>query len=175
MTEDDWDLLFKWNNDREVLYYAEGDNVTARSLAEVQAIYRGVSQSAYCFMAEVERRAIGECWLQQMNLPRILTRYPDADCRRIDLMIGEKDCWGRGHGTEMIRLLTRFAFEREHADFIFGCDIADDNIPSLRAFKRVGYDIDSLPQQPAADRTLRCYDLVISRPKRTTLRRADQL
>ena len=175
LTENDWDLLLEWNHDPDVLYFAEADHVTSRSLPEVQAIYRHVSQSAYCFIAEADGRAIGECWLQQMNLPRILARHPEADCRRIDLLIGEKTCWGRGYGTEMIRLLTAFAFEREHADYVFGCDIADDNIRSLRAFKRVGYSVDPSINQPADDKALRCYDLVISKPKWTTLRRANQL
>jgi hypothetical protein len=40
---------------------------------ETQAIYRGVSQSAFCFIIELEEKAIGECWLQEMNL--------DAGCR----------------------------------------------------------------------------------------------
>jgi hypothetical protein len=94
MTEDDWDLLLEWNSDADVLYFAEGDHVTSRSRPEVQAIYRHTSQSAYCFIAEAEGRAVGECWLQHMNLPRILARYPEADCRRIDLLIGEKDLLG---------------------------------------------------------------------------------
>ena len=69
MTEADWDILLKWNSDAEVLYYSEGDDVQAYSLADVQAIYRGVSQTAYCFIAEVNSASIGEGWLQKMNLP----------------------------------------------------------------------------------------------------------
>ena len=43
---------------------------------------------------------IGECWLQQMNLERILQRYPKADSRHIDSMIGVKELWGQGLGTD---------------------------------------------------------------------------
>ena len=68
MTEDNWDLLLRWNNDPEVLYYSEGDEVYSRTLAEVQAIYRGVSQQAICFIAEVGGMPIGEGWLQRLNL-----------------------------------------------------------------------------------------------------------
>ncbi len=35
MTENDWDILLKWNNDPEVLYYAEGENSISYSLEEV--------------------------------------------------------------------------------------------------------------------------------------------
>jgi len=36
MTEGDWDLLLKWNNDPDVLYRAEEDDITSRTLHEVQ-------------------------------------------------------------------------------------------------------------------------------------------
>jgi RimJ/RimL family protein N-acetyltransferase len=125
MTEADWDILYKWNNDPQVLYFAEGDDVKARSLDDVQGMYRYVSQTAFCFVAEVHGKPIGECWLQRMNLERIIERYPDQNCRRIDLMIGEKALWGKGYGTRMIRLLVGLAFEVEHADAVFGCEVAD--------------------------------------------------
>ena len=35
-----------------------------------------------------------------MNLQRIVAQFPDKDLRRIDLMIGEKELWGCGYGTE---------------------------------------------------------------------------
>lgn len=120
MTEGDWNLLFRWNSDPEVLYYSEGDNVDSRTLAEVQSIYRGVSQQALCFIAEVGGKPIGEGWLQRLNLPRLLEQHPGLDCRRIDLCIGEKSCWGKGLGTEIIRLLVDLGFGREGADLIFG-------------------------------------------------------
>jgi aminoglycoside 6'-N-acetyltransferase len=163
MSEDDWPALLRWNNDPEVLYYAEGDDVTSRGLDEVQAIYRGISQNAFCFMAELAGQAVAECWLQQMNLDRILARYPGRDCRRIDLSIGEKALWGQGLGTEIIRLLTEFAVARERADFVFGCDIADYNPRSLRAFQRAGYMVDAVIPQPAGAKARQCYDLVLAR------------
>ncbi|TEU14647.1 MAG: N-acetyltransferase, partial [Anaerolineales bacterium] len=104
MTEADWNVLLKWNNDPEVLYYSEGGNITSRSLPDMQKMYRGVSQQAYVFMIELYDRPIGECWLQRMNLERVNCRFPGLDVRRIDLTIGEKDWWGRGWGTRIIRL-----------------------------------------------------------------------
>jgi RimJ/RimL family protein N-acetyltransferase len=37
MTEDDWDVLLKWNSDPEVLYYSEGNDVTSYNLEEIIA------------------------------------------------------------------------------------------------------------------------------------------
>ncbi len=39
MTEKDWGLLLTWNSDPEILYFAEGDDVTSYTLSEVQDIY----------------------------------------------------------------------------------------------------------------------------------------
>ena len=70
LTEYDWALLLKWNNDPEVLYFAEGDDVRSYGLEQIQAIYRSVSQHAFCFVIEADGQPIGECWLQAMNLDR---------------------------------------------------------------------------------------------------------
>jgi hypothetical protein len=91
LTEEDWSALLVWNNDHEVLHFIKGDNnVNGYDLAVVKDIYRSVSQDAYCFIAEVEHAPIGECWLQEMNVERILCQHPGRTCRRVDLMIGER-------------------------------------------------------------------------------------
>jgi RimJ/RimL family protein N-acetyltransferase len=169
MTEADWGILLKWNNadeyirDLQVLYYAEGDAITSRSLEEVQELYCAVCEHALCFVIEADGQPVGECWLQEMNPDRILSQYPSEDCRRIDLMIGEKDHWGRGIGTETIRLLTEFGFEHEDVDRIFACDVADYNVRSRKAFQRVGYEtIATIEQEPGSK--ARCYyDLALTR------------
>jgi RimJ/RimL family protein N-acetyltransferase len=141
MTEGDWDLLLKWNNDPGVLYFAEGDDITSRTLQEVQDLYCTVCRTAFCFIIKAAGVPVGECWLQEMNVARILKQRPGLDCRRIDLMIGEKHLWGQGIGTEAIRLLSHFGFTRQSADAIFGCFVADNNPRSYKAFQRVGYQI----------------------------------
>lgn len=163
MTEDDWDILVKWNSDSEVLYYCEGDDVTSYTLEEVQGIYRSVSQNAFCFIIEVDEKPIGECWLQEMNLERFLQKYPDLDCRRIDIMIGEKEYWGQGIGTEVTRMLTEFGFLKEGADMIFACDIADYNIRALRAVQKAGYEI--VHKGESTSKANCTYDAVITSEK----------
>lgn len=163
MTEDDWDLLHRWNNDPEVLYYAEGADVTERSLVDTQEIYRHASQTCYCFIIMTGGTPIGECWLQAMNLARILEQYAKQSCWRIDLMIGEKAYWGKGLGTEIIRMLTRFGFEQKSADLIFGCDIADYNPRSRRAFEKAGYQLAGLRREPSGHKAQVSSDLMVSR------------
>ena len=163
MTEHDWDIIQKWESDPEVLYYFDGDWIEDRELETTQMIYRGVSQTAFMFLAEFDARPIGCCWLQKMNLERVLERFPGKDIRRIDLAIGEKELWGKGLGTEMIRILTDFGFGRENADAIFGCSVADYNPRSRRAFERNGYTVFQQTPQPEGHKAKIEYDLVVWR------------
>jgi aminoglycoside 6'-N-acetyltransferase len=162
MTENDWDILARWNSDPEILYFSEGADVESYDLEEVQGIYRWVSQNAFCFIIEFNGQPIGECWLQRMNIERLLEKYPGKDCRRIDLMIGEKRLWGQGLGTDTIRTLTRFGLEEEGADMIFGL-VGDYNLRSVGAFKRAGYEVDAEVEEPPGEKAKFSYDLVIRR------------
>jgi len=163
MTENDWDVIHRWDTDPEVLYFSEEDDVTGYTIEESQDIYRGTSQNAFNFIIECVGKRIGYCWLQKMNLQHILADFPSIDCRRIDLGIGEKELWGQGLGTEVIQLLTKFGFEQEKADAIFGCGVADYNPRSRRAFEKNGYTLYREYTQPEGMKTKISYDLVLRR------------
>ena len=170
LTEDDWPVLLRWNQDPDVLFFADGADVQSYSLPEVQGIYRGVCAHAFCYIMERVGswrggEPVGECWLQEMNLPRLLQRFPDDDLRRIDLSIGEKTLWGQGLGTETIGLLTAFAFLDQQADRVFGCDIADYNPRSLRAFEKNGYELFQVLPQPPEEKAGVLYDVMLTRER----------
>ena len=71
MTDDDWDILFAWSSDPEILHDTDGNDARGYDLAQAQDIYRGVSRRAYCFIAEVECELIGEA-ATFGHLPRLL-------------------------------------------------------------------------------------------------------
>lgn len=137
LTEDDWDLVVGWWNDPDIASDADA-NDGPYSLGQVQKIMRSISRSAYCFVIEFEGRPVGECWLQEMNVERVLRRYPGLDCRRIDIEI-QKGFWDRGIGSTAIGLLVGFGFESEGADGIFAVDVGEENGRSLRAFGKSGF------------------------------------
>jgi RimJ/RimL family protein N-acetyltransferase len=170
MTEGDWPILLEWNSDSAVLYFSEGDDVQSRSLEEIQEIYRYVSEHAFCFIVERGHEPIGECWLQDMNLPRILAANPGRDCRRIDLMIGEKHHWSRGYGTEIIRTLLRLAFEEQDADMVFGCEVADYNKRSRGAFSKAGFCQLQANTEPPGRKAKMTYDFRITRQEYREIR-----
>ena len=127
LTEDDWAPLLTWNNDPQVLEFAEGDDVQSRTLDEVQRIWRSISVNAHCFLMERDGAPIGECWLQRMNLQRLAARHPGEDVRRIDIAIGVPALWGQGLGREAVALLLDFGFRREGVDVIYACVDAENS------------------------------------------------
>jgi aminoglycoside 6'-N-acetyltransferase len=156
MTEDDWGIVAKWETDPEIIRWADTSRVASRTAEEVRRIFRKVSQHAYCFIIELDGKPIGDGWLQEMNLERILKEYPKMDCRRIDLAIGEKELWGRGLGADIIRTLTRFALEQEKADLIFAI-IGDYNERSQWAFMKSGYSLVMKLEEPPPSQTKLSY------------------
>ncbi|UTY23722.1 hypothetical protein [Treponema denticola] len=59
--ETDWEYLFQWNKDKEILYFSEGDDVSEYSSEETKQIYTYVSQKADIFIIEYLNEIIGEC------------------------------------------------------------------------------------------------------------------
>lgn len=165
MTEGDWNTLLIWNTDPDVLYFTEGDNVENYSLEEIKYIYRYVSQKAFCFIIEYNSEPIGECWLQEMNIYRILNKFPRLDNRRIDIMIGVKSLWNKGLGAKAIELLSKFGFEMQNADNIFACGVADYNPRAINTFKKLGFELLEIIEQPEDSKANFYYDLILSREK----------
>lgn len=56
----------------------------------------------------------------------------------IGLIIGAKNCWGKGYATDAISVITEFAFETLSLHRLWAGMIAE-NIGSLNAFQRAGY------------------------------------
>ena len=168
MTDADWDILLRWNQDPDVLYYADGSDVTAYTLDQIKRIYGGISQAAFCFIAELDGQPIAEAWLQAMNQSRIIEAHSGCDCRRIDLSIGEKQYWNKGLGTEIIRALVDFGFAEEEADFIFACDIADYNPRSRAAFAKVSFRVVAHIAQPPGGKARSTCDMRIAKTEWAT-------
>lgn len=143
LTDDHLPLLYQWNSDVEVLYWGEGDDITEPYDEEmVKLIYGSVSQNAYCFLIQKSEVPVGECWLQKMNIEEISSRYPETmDVRRIDYCLGAKEVWGKGIGTECLRLLQNFAFEKQGVDIVYVIPY-DYNLRSIRMVERAGFKLE---------------------------------
>ena len=151
LTEDDWAPLLAWNNDPQVLEFAEGDDVQSRTLDEVQRIWRSISVNAHCFLMERDGAPIGECWLQRMNLQRL-----------IEIAIGVPALWGQGLGREAVGLLLDFGFRREGVDVIYAC-VDAENSRSRRMFESLGFAVAAGIDHAAGSGANAEHDLALTR------------
>ena len=138
LCDDHLPLLYKWCADPDVVYWTDGENIPY-SVDTVHDIYGRSSQSAFCFVIEVNGVLIGECWLSKIYPKNIADMYPESmDIRRIDMMIGEKEYWNKGIGTELVGMLVDFAFNGENTDVLHGV-VFDFNMRSRRVFEKNGF------------------------------------
>ncbi len=77
------------------------------SEAEAEEWFEGVvadeSRAWYVIIRDEDDGVIGECGLLRM--------FPEWRTTDMSIVIGERDAWGKGYGTEVGRLLLDFAFE----------------------------------------------------------------
>jgi len=157
MTEDDWSAMLEWCNDPP-------DDEGAWSLGDLRGIYRCISYDSYNFIIEVDGKPAGDLYLQRMNIPTIIEKWPGKDLRRIDPCVAR---WarGKGVGTAAIGLLTRFGFEVEKCDAIFACNVCADNQASLHAFGKNGYEKMWNTEWPPGTTMENQFDLAITLEK----------
>jgi hypothetical protein len=95
MREDDLPRALEWDNHPEVHHFMQDDTTPLFTLEDLGDMYRDIAQTAYVLVIELAGCDIGTCWLQDMKVERLKQRLPGRALKRIDLLIGVPDLWGR--------------------------------------------------------------------------------
>ena len=141
MTDENLPLLYRWNGNEDVLHFSEGD-VEPYTPEEVDSIYESLSRTADCFILETEDGTpIGECRVQPMKSPFPPPLKNATDCRRVTVVIGEPEYWGKEYGSRAIGLLCRHSFERTSCTHLFAEGVLDYNERARKAFERNGFKV----------------------------------
>lgn len=129
---------YSWMNDREVTQYLESRFYPNSLDALRKYVEHKLNDRENVFMAIIlnkSNRHIGNIKLGPINW---IHRYAD-----VALMIGEKDCWGKGYGTEAIRLIADYAFDKLNLHKLTaGC--YDANKGSSESFQKAGFTIEGI-------------------------------
>lgn len=125
-----------WMNDAAINQYLESrfSEHSMESLAEFVATMADDPRNLFTgiFLKEGDRH-IGNIKLGPIN--------PHHSHAEIGLLIGDRDCWGRGYAMEAIAALTRFAFEEINLHKIVA-GAYEDNGGSTKAFLKAGYALE---------------------------------
>jgi RimJ/RimL family protein N-acetyltransferase len=128
--ENDAEHFVRWFADMEVTRHL--NRRTAISLQQEQEFLKKVGESKddVWWVMEAEGKPIGATGVMGIN-------WLDAN-GTTGIVIGEKDCWGKGYATEAMRLRTRYAFRELNLHKLM-TEVDAGNEASRKALERNGY------------------------------------
>jgi RimJ/RimL family protein N-acetyltransferase len=98
-------------------------------------------------------RLIGNCGIFDINW-----RSRSAE---VGLFIGDKSCWNKGYGTEVLRLLLRHGFGTMNLNRIF-LRVDAENLGGIRAYKKAGFVHEARLRESNFREGKYCDDLIMS-------------
>lgn len=127
---------FEWLNDFEVTRYTESGRFP-NTMAAMESYYRSVIlNAANVALAIVEKqtdRHIGNVKIGPINWVH--------RCAEFGILIGEKDCWGKGYGTEATSLMLKYSFQRLNLHkMVLGVHASHSG--AIRAYERAGFRVE---------------------------------
>lgn len=122
-----------WLNDKEINQYLESRFIN-HTIHSVEQYINQVNASNNEYLFGMFTKS-ADVHIGNIKLGPINTVHHYAD---IGLMIGDKNYWGKGIGSEAIGLITSFAFRHLNLHKVkAGC--YESNIGSLKAFLKTGF------------------------------------
>lgn len=76
------------------------------------------------------------------HIGNIRARLEGSSAAVIGILIGEKDCWGKGYGAESIQLMAELCKEASCDTLLAGMD--GEHTASIKAFMRAGFNRDEV-------------------------------
>ncbi len=131
----------KWMNDAEVVKFLES-RFQQYSLEDIKNYVKSLEQDKnnlfLAILIKGTERHIGNIKLGPINYVH--------NFAEIGLMIGEKDCWGKGYASEAIKIISRHAFEELKLNKLTaGC--YQSNVGSLKAFEKAGFMVEGISKK----------------------------
>jgi RimJ/RimL family protein N-acetyltransferase len=134
MTRDDLERLCIFNNDVEVELAGGGDPPLPQTLARLQADFDANAgkggRDGTGFAIEADGLFIGQCALFNFD--------PVAHRCELGITIGDKSYWGRGYGTDAVRVLIDYGFRHHNLHRVY-LSVNSTNPRAIGAYRRCGF------------------------------------
>lgn len=151
---EDAEALWRWNNDPEVMrWMADG---YPESLAGMRKRLTEMTPNKYDRVllgveAIADSRLVGVIQLRDAR--------PDYGRAELDIYLGERDCWDRGYGTEAMRLICRYGFQRMRLHSI-ELGVVAENERARHVYRKIGFVEEGRLRQ-AFRRDGRWHDVIV--------------
>lgn len=132
---------FQWLNDQDVTRWMQNGifpNSAESMLDYYQHIATSRTEMILAIVLKHDDQHIGNIGLHNI--------HPIFRSVEIGILIGERDTWGNGYGTEAIGLLAEHAFRRLNLNRLSAGAVAQ-NIGSIRAFEKAGFKREGISRQ----------------------------
>lgn len=161
---EDEPYYYRWINDPEVSRYLAARYPFSHAQ---ERDFLGTPPGYSHFVASVvtlaDDRLIGDVELR--------VGPPENRAGEVGIMIGERDCWGRGYGTDALRTLCRFAFEQMNLHRI-ELHVFAEHEQAIRVYERVGFRVEGR-RQDAIYKHGRFHDMLLMSVLQGELRRGE--
>lgn len=130
----DLSFTLKWFNDSEVLQYLSSylpmTEMSEEKWIEELGTTRKEKDVVFVIETKKAKRPIGNCGFHNIN-------HKDQDAI-FGIVIGEKNYWRRGYGTEAARLIIDYGFRQLNLNRISSC-VLSFNERSIKLHKKLGF------------------------------------
>lgn len=129
------DNYLNWFKDEKVISFLEAKNLTRESVLEYMNY--GITTGTYFMYAICDKQ--NDKHIGNVKVGNIDLKHNISD---LVTVIGDTNYWGKGLGTEIIKLGNQVAFEKHNIRKLTG-GMYEDNIGSIKAYTRAGWVIEA--------------------------------
>ncbi len=160
LTEQDKNFLLKWLTDERVLNFWEGKSAVF-DLDRIKEDFYSEENGLIRTIIEYQGQPIGYCQMYVLD-KESMKEYDYKSTKKViygvDQFIGEPEFWGKGIGTDFMKLVLSYLFNDKSANAVI-LDPHADNKRAIRCYEKVGFKIvKSLPKHELHDgEMVDCY------------------
>lgn len=140
MKRPDIPLLVKWKNDAEIADLVRGQPINTTYDLESRRYERGLSEH------DAVRLIIETLPGQPIGFISISEIDKDNQKADIGMLIGEKDYWGKGYGTDALIILLNHMFFDLGFNRI-GLEVFEYNLRAKRVYEKIGFKVEGIERQ----------------------------
>lgn len=145
--------LAAWMNDEEVTYFMFTGQ-RPMTVAQVAEEIRRQTENPANTVFLVEDRETGT----PIGYAGLYDIHPTAHKAEFRVLLGAKEFWNKGYGTEVTELLTFYGFDRLNLNKVW-LGVIDDNKGAVRAYEKAGFRVEGQLRQELY-RNSRYYDAI---------------
>ena len=163
----DLEEMMKWINDQEVTHYLSNFLYPISQADEEEFLERMMRHKDTEKDLVIETKA--GSYLGQISLRKIDRKNKDAE---LGIVIGHKDYWDKGYGTDAIKTLLRYAFGQLNLSKVY-LQVFEYNQRGIHCYKKCGFkEEDRLKKEQFYDG--KYYDVILMEVRKEEFEKMDK-